>query len=384
MTLRLLIVATVASLLTGCYVTQAAHGQFEVLRRSRPIDKVVADPRTDPGTRTRLELVESLRNFAAVSLALPDGRSYRTYTDLGRPDVVFNVVATPEFSVVPRRWCFPIAGCVAYRGYFDERSARDFALKLSIRGDDVSVGGVPTYSTLGHLPDPVFAPMLQWRDARLAGTIFHELGHERLYVQGDSEFNEAFASVVEEEGVRRWLEAAGRTDDLQQFVLVASRERDFAMLLREARGRLARLYRSDLSVDQMRIEKQRLFGRLKYDYELLKRGWGGYAGYDAWFARSLNNADLAAVATYRDCMPGLQRVLAEAGSLPAFYARMDDMARLPAKKRHEMLCRVRPIDRSSNKPESAPQVLRQDAAHRGARNAQLREPIAVAHGIERG
>jgi predicted aminopeptidase len=251
-------------------------------------------------------------------------------------------VATPEFSVVPRRWCFPVAGCVAYRGYFDEERARSFALKLAIQGDDVIVGGVPTYSTLGHLPDPVFAPMLRWRDARLAGTIFHELAHERVYVAGDSEFNEAFASVVEEEGVRLWLAATGRSEDLDRFLLAADRETDFAHLLRDARGRLARLYRSGLPADEMRIEKQRQFGRLKYEYELLKQRWGGYGGYDGWFRRSLNNADLAAIATYRDCMPGLQAELETAGSLPAFYLRMDEIAKVPAKKRHEQFCRATP------------------------------------------
>jgi predicted aminopeptidase len=299
----------------------------------------VADPRTDPRTRARLELVASVRHFASESLQLPAGRSYQTYADLGRQDVVFNVVATPEFSVVPRRWCFPIAGCVAYRGYFDEQRARDFALKLSIEGDDVIVGGVPTYSTLGHLPDPVFAPMLQWRDARLAGTIFHELAHARLYVAGDSEFNEAFASVVEEEGVRRWLEATGRSEDLDRFALAADRETDFAHLLRDTRSRLSKLYKSGLAVDAMRIEKQREFGRLKFEYEQLRTRWGGYTGYDAWFARSLNNADLAAIATYRDCMPGIQKELDAAASLPEFYERMDEVARMPAKRRHEALCR---------------------------------------------
>ncbi len=139
----------------------------------------------------------------------PASKSYRRYADLGRPYVVWNVVATPEFSVEPRRWCFPVAGCVAYRGYFDESRARELGLKLAMRGDDVAVGGVGTYSTLGHLADPVFGSMLGWRETRLVGTIFHELAHEQLYVPGDSEFNEAFASVVEEEGIRRWLRAYG-------------------------------------------------------------------------------------------------------------------------------------------------------------------------------
>jgi predicted aminopeptidase len=308
-------------LLSGCYVMQAATGQADVANRSRPIAAVVADPATPTATRERLELAVQAREFAIRELALPDGKSFRRYADLHRPYAVWNVVATPEFSIEPRHWCFPVAGCVAYRGYFDESRARSMALKLARRGDDVTVGGVATYSTLGHFADPLFNTMIVWRESRFVGTIFHELAHERLYVAGDSEFNEAFASVVEEEGVRLWFESQDRAADLATYRVAGAREADFAALLRDARGRLARLYGSGLEPQAMRKEKQREFGRLTFAYEQLKRAWGGYSGYDAWFARVLNNADLAAVATYRDCMPGLQRELQAAGSLPAFYAR---------------------------------------------------------------
>lgn len=332
--------ALLASLpLGGCYVLQAAHGQYEVMRRSEPIDTVLADASTSPATRAGLERVQAARNFAVVELGLPDSGSYRKYADLGRPYVVFNVVATDEFAVEPRRWCFPVAGCVAYRGYFDEQRARDFALKLSLRGDDVSVGGVPTYSTLGHLPDPVFGSMLLWRETRLVGTIFHELAHERLYFKGDSEFNEAYASVVEQAGVRRWLEVSGRHPELDRVRLESVRELEFSDLLRATRNRLDGLYRSGVDTAAMRNDKQREFGRLKFAYEQLRTRWGGYAGYDGWFAQPLNNARLAAVATYRDCMPGLQRVLDEAGSLPAFHERMEELRSLSAPQRREQVCR---------------------------------------------
>jgi predicted aminopeptidase len=308
-------------LLSGCYVMQAATGQAAVANRSRPIEVVVADPATPAATRGRLELAVRAREFAIHELGLPDGKSFREYADLHRPYAVWNVVATPEFSIEPRRWCFPVAGCVAYRGYFDESAARSLALKLARRGDDVTVGGVATYSTLGHFADPLFNTMVGWRESRFVGTIFHELAHERLYVAGDSEFNEAFASVVEEEGVRLWFESQDRAADLAAYRVAGGREADFAALLRDARRRLARLYGSELEQQDMRNEKQREFGRLKFAYEQLKRAWGGYAGYDAWFARVLNNADLASVATYRDCIPDLQRELQSAGSLPAFYER---------------------------------------------------------------
>ena len=337
--LRCLVLLACCLVTSGCYVTQAARGQFEVMRRSQPIERVLADPATPATTRKGLELTVAAREFAETELGLPASRSYRRYADLGRPYVVWNVVATPEFSVEPRRSCFPVAGCVSYRGYFSESAARSKALQLATRGDDVSIGGVPTYSTLGHLPDPVFNAMLGWRETRLVGTIFHELAHELLYVPGDSEFNEAFASVVEEEGVRRWLARTGsRTPELQQFELANRREAEFARLLRATRERLEGLYASGLDVAAMRIEKQREFGRLKFEYERLRASWGGDAAYDGWFRRSLNNAHLASVATYRDCMPGLRRVLSQAGSLPAFYEQARELAQRPRAERHETVC----------------------------------------------
>jgi predicted aminopeptidase len=336
---RLLCACVAAAPLSGCYVTQAAVGQAAVIARSEPIERVVADPATAPAVRSRLELAQRAREFAVNELALPDGRSYRSYADLGRPYAVWNVVAAPEFSVDPRRWCYPVAGCVAYRGYFDEARAIAQARRLAWRGDDVTVGGVATYSTLGHLPDPVFSTMLAWSEARFVGTIFHELAHERLYVAGDSGFSEAFASVVEQEGVRRWLQSHGQEAALEHYRASLQREAEFAALLRAARERLAQLYASGEPPETLRVAKQREFGRLKFEYTLLRARWGGYAGYDGWFARTLGNADLAAVATYHDCVPGLRRELEAAGSLPAFYARVEALAAGPPLARRAV-CRA--------------------------------------------
>jgi predicted aminopeptidase len=336
---RALAVLVAAMALPGCYVLQAAAGQSDVLSRSEPIEKLLADPATPAPLRARLDLVAEARRFAIEELGLADGRSFRKYADLGRPYAVWNVVAAPEFSVTPRRWCYPVAGCVAYRGYFDEARAETTARRLDARGDDVTVGGVATYSTLGYLPDPVFNTMLGWRETRLVGTVFHELAHERLYVPGDSEFNEAFASVVEQEGVRRWLAARGRDGEFEAYRAALAREAEFAGLLREARERLRRLYASGAPSTQLWAEKQAEFGRLKFEYTLLRARWGGYAGYDAWFARPLNNAHLAAVATYHDCVPGLQRELEAAGSLEAFFARAEALASLSLAERHGLVCR---------------------------------------------
>lgn len=325
-------------MLAGCYVTQAVRGQLDVMRRSRPVVAVIADPETPDTLRAKLELTARARDFAVQELDLPDGRSFRNYADLDREYAVWNVVAAPEFSVRPLRSCFPVAGCVTYRGYFEERRARDQRLRLAWRGNDATVEGAATYSTLGHLPDPVFSTMLRWREARLVGTIFHELAHERLYVPGDSAFSEAFANVVEDAGVRRWFESSGEPQALADYEAAMRRSDDFAALVREARANLETLYRSGIPADAMRVEKNREFGLLKYRYQRLRRDWGGYSGYDAWFARTLGNADLASVATYHDCVPGLARELAVAGSLPGFYARAEALAKLKQAARHAAVC----------------------------------------------
>jgi predicted aminopeptidase len=320
---------------------QAAGGQLDVMAHSRPIEQVLSEPETPAPTRTKLETVVEAREFAVRELGLPDGESYRRYADLGRRYAVWNVVATPEFSLEPRRWCFPVAGCVTYRGYFDEPPANAFAWKLVAAGDDAIVEGVATYSTLGHLPDPVFSTMLGWSETRLVGTIFHELAHERLYVPGDSAFNEAFASVVEVEGVRKWLVARGRLQDLEAYEASRRRQAEFVKLLLGTRAGLSALYSSGLPPPEMRIAKNREFGRLKYEYAGLRARWRGYGGYDAWFARPLDNARLASVATYHDCVPGLEREFAAAGSLAAFYVRAEELAKLTVAERRDVLCRSR-------------------------------------------
>jgi predicted aminopeptidase len=325
--------------LSGCYVLHTARGQLDLNARRRPIAQVVADPATPPAVRTQLELVARARTFAVRELGLPDNGSYRSYADVGRPYVVWNVFAAPEFSVDPKTWCFPVAGCVAYRGYFAERKARDFALGLEAKGFDVLVGGVPAYSTLGHFADPVLNTMLGWGESQLAGTIFHELSHQLLYVKDDSAFNEAFASVVEDEGVRRWLEAEGRGSELAAFR--AQRERSFrvAALLAAGRTRLRAIYAGPLAPPDKRAAKATEFERLRGEYAALKREWGR-GGWESLFGPRMNNASLLAVATYRDCMPGLEALLAAAGGdLGRFYAEARGLARLDRAARHARVCR---------------------------------------------
>jgi predicted aminopeptidase len=253
--------------------------------------------------------------------------------------VVWNVVAAPEFSVDPKEWCYPIVGCVAYRGYFNEQRARRFAAGLRGRGFDVTVGGVAAYSTLGHFNDPVLNTMMGWNDVELASIIFHELTHQLLYVPNDSSFNEALATTVEEEGVRRWLRAQGRDADLAAHLVQQEHYLKVIDLLSATRAELRTIYASGLAPEPMRERKRAEFAALRESFALLKADWGGHAPFESWFAQDLNNAHLASIATYFTCVPGFERELkAAGGDLPTFYARVRKLAKLDQEKRDAIVC----------------------------------------------
>lgn len=332
-------VAAVSVLTSGCYLVQAAGGQMAVMAKRQPITQVVANPATDAKVRRQLQAVEAIRDYASRELLLPDNGSYRRYADIHRPYVVWNVFAAPEFSLSPRQWCFPIAGCVAYRGYFKERRALRFAQNLRAQGLDVATGGVAAYSTLGHFDDPVLNTMLGWSDVQLASIIFHELTHQLLYVANDSAFNEALATMVEQEGVQRWLQASGRDHDLAVYREQQDRYALVVALLIDARARLSKLYAQSLDPVDMRRRKAQEFTALRARFDALKSHWNGHAPYEAWFVQELNNAHLASVATYYVCVPGFTRELRAAdGDLARFYARARELAKLPLADRQRRLC----------------------------------------------
>jgi predicted aminopeptidase len=325
--------------LSGCYLIQSANGQMDLMQKRQPITTVIADPTTPSDLRTRLQQVLEIREFAVRELGLPDNGSYRSYADVGRPFVVWNVFAAPEFSVKPERWCFPVAGCVVYRGYFSEAKARAFAERLHAEGNDVYVGGVPAYSTLGHFDDPVLNTMISWSDVRIAAIIFHELTHQLVYVPGDSSFNEGFASVVEVEGVRRWLAAHGREPELASFKVEREHQVEVAGVLNAGRARLKVLYASGVDADTMRERKRVEFERLAREYGELLTSWRGPGASSTRIAQELNNAYLVSVAAYEECVPGLERLLAESGNdLPTFFRKAKALAREDETVRHQSVC----------------------------------------------
>lgn len=334
-----------ATLLSGCsslgYYMQAGHGQFSLLAQAKPIDDWLADPAAPAALKAKLRDVQRIRRFAVERLALPDNGSYTRYAQLDRRYVVWNVVATPPLSLTARQWCFPIAGCVNYRGYYDQQAALDYAAQLAADGDDVQVAGVPAYSTLGWFDDPVISSFIHYPDAELARLVFHELAHQKFYVKNDSEFNESFATTVEAVGVGLWLQAQGDEKQIEIYRTYEGRRRDFLALLTRYRGLLATLYTSDLP-DQAKLEqKAALFDAMRADYQTLKQTWGGYAGYDRWFALPLSNAHLALVATYHDLVPGFEALLrgypATPRGLAQFYEKVREIGQLPKAQRHAVL-----------------------------------------------
>jgi predicted aminopeptidase len=344
---RVLLVVAALLLVGGCsalsFYGQAVSGQLYILTHRRDIDQMLADPATVPELRTRLDEITAIRRFAADELGLPLESQFSTYVDLGRPYVVWNVFAAEEFSVQPRSWCYPVAGCVSYRGYFDEAEARAFAAALrEDEGLEVYVGGVAAYSTLGWFSDPVLNTVLNRREHQLAALVFHELAHQVAYAKGDTEFNESFATAVEREGQRRWLQA--RADETTRRELQESiaaelrRQQQFVALVQQTVADLDVIYRRGEPVDAMRDAKTVRLERMRADYAVLKQEWGGYTGYDNWFAAGLNNAQLATVATYNGLEPAFTALLAqEQGDLAAFYARAQELARRSSSERRATL-----------------------------------------------
>jgi predicted aminopeptidase len=327
---RLIAASLVGGLLASCstlnYYVQAAHGQLALLSDARPVDDWLSDASTDAKLRKRLESARMIRGYAVAELGLPDNKSYRNYAALQRPFVLWNVVATPELSLQPMQWCFPIAGCVAYRGYYSKDEAMEYAKELRADGNDVQVGGVPAYSTLGWFNDPLISTFINYPDAELARMIFHELAHQVAYVAGDSQFNESFATTVEEEGVKRWLATHGNDQMREAYATYSARKKDFLNLLLSARAKLDEAYKAGTSVEQKRADKARIFRELKDEYKVLKEQWGGYAGYDRFFSEPLSNAHLASIATYHDYVPAFRALLAKQKSFPRFYAAVKQLA----------------------------------------------------------
>jgi len=287
--------------LGGCYYMQAAKGQLELNRKREPIEEILQDQETPPELAARLRLVQDARQFSVDELGLPDNKSYHSYADIGRDYVVWNVFAAPEFSLQPETWCFPVAGCVAYRGYFSKDKAVRESERLAAKGFDVRVGGVAAYSTLGRFSDPIISSMMNWDDVQLVAVLFHELAHQVLYVKGESEFNESFASAVEEFGVQRWLESRGQAQDVAAYFEAQALHRDMMSLVADARLELEQLYSGDLDDEDKRRRKSIRLRSLGEDVAALLESNG--RDVTSWWNGEWNNARLVSMNLYEGRLP---------------------------------------------------------------------------------
>ncbi len=347
--LTLLAGATVC-LTSGCgtiaYYAQSASGHLDLLEAAKPVPQWLADPDTSALLKARLELSQRIRDFAVSDLGEPDNASYRRYADLHRSAAVWNVVAAPELSLVPRTWCFWVVGCVGYRGYYEEAKADALAAELRRDGLDVAVYPVPAYSTLGRLPtggwlaDPLLNTFIGYPEGELARLVFHELAHQVAFAPGDTLFNESFASTVEKIGAERWLATHASAEARRDYELTEQRRADFAALTSRYREQFEQLYASPASDAEKRAAKADLLARLRADYlELKTSRWAGYAGYDAWFARA-NNAAFGVLASYTGLVPAFEQLFGREGrDFARFYAEVRRLAALPAAERRATLGR---------------------------------------------
>ena len=338
------------------YYWQSITGHLSVMRRAEPVDVLLADAAIDPRRRGRLELARDIRRFAVAELGLPDNGSYTRFADLQRPFVIWGVVAAPELSLQLRQWCFPVAGCVTYRGYYAQADAAAYARRLEVEGLDVQVSGVPAYSTLGWLDDPLLSTFIDYPDADVARLVFHELSHQVVYVKGDTPFNESFATAVEQLGVERWLAARGTPAQRLAWQQRRARRDQFLGLLGRYRGVLAEVYASSRTDDEKRAAKTEAFRSLKAEYARMRDGpWAGFAGYDRWFNRPLGNAHLGAIDTYTTWVPAFRQLFVDSGEdFARFYPAVAALAALGPAERQAALRRHA---RERTSPGDRPQAL---------------------------
>ncbi|HEU5125696.1 MAG TPA: aminopeptidase [Verrucomicrobiae bacterium] len=365
--LLLISLTAVVLAVSGCrtlkFYGQAIKGQYQIFTHQEPIEELVADQKTPARLREQLELLQKLRAFADAELKLPVDGHYRKYVDVHRPYVVWNVQAAPRFSLEPKTWWYPLVGSLEYRGYFSERDAKGYAAALRKKGFDVFVGGVDAYSTLGWFKDPVLNTFIYRDEPELAEVIFHELGHQRVFARGDTDFNEAFATVVGQEGARRWLRLQGNTNSYEHYLVSLRRNEQFVRLIMNTRARLEKVYGDQRDEDgkvkaakqlpkppeELDVEKRQVFADMQSRYSELKTNWNGYAGYDRWFHREVNNAQLNTIANYYDYVPGFEELLKlKDGDLEKFYAAAEELAKKSQEERHEWLRNLAESDR----PES--------------------------------
>ena len=343
--LKVFVLLVMTLVLPGCatvgYYSHIMNGHHALMEGEEAIEDILTENKYDEPIRERLKRAQAIRRFASEELALPDNDSYKNFVKLDRKYPVWNVIAAEKYAINAKQWCFMFVGCLSYRGYFNEQAANLMAKQLSLQGYDVIVSPAAAYSTLGWFDDPLLSSMLYKEDAHLAGIIFHELAHQKVYIDNDSSFNEAFATAVELEGIRRWLAAYGDARGVNNYRQYKQRQRDFNALLKTTREELKKLYKTEKNETVLDVNKKRIIVEMKQGYQRLKKQWGGHAAYDKWFARDINNADLALVATYHELVPAFEALLKQQDyNLVQFYEVVRDLGKQNKASRSAVLERL--------------------------------------------
>jgi predicted aminopeptidase len=333
-----LIIVLVVLLSSGCadlgYYWHSAKGHMEVMNRRVAIKDLLRDPQTDTELKQRLTLVREIREFAFNRLRLPESGSYSDYAQLDNPYVLQNLFAAPEFSTQLLSWCYPVAGCTSYRGFYEQQRLDAFVAGLKADKNEVHISRVPAYSTLGWFDDPVLSSFINWPDHRLAGLLFHELTHQRIYIDGDSRFNESLASAVQLVGIRLWLEYKNQPLLLEKYNRGLVYRRDVAQLIESARDQLEKIYKNGETDDWKRQQKQKIFQLMRDQYEDISRRHNYRDGYAKWVAADLNNAKLGSVSTYNALIPAfVSMITALDNDFERFYRYAEKLGESDKEKR---------------------------------------------------
>ncbi|MCP4021267.1 MAG: aminopeptidase [Desulfobacteraceae bacterium] len=336
------VVLTGCLLIAGCvspsYYAHVSYHHLKLINDREPVETIINMPDTPKDLKGKLILTQKIRSFASRQLLLPDNDSYTTYTDLKRPYLMWNVLATPELSLEPVAWDFLFAGRLSYRGFYTLKKAESFAKKLREKGYDVNISSVPAYSTLGWFDDPLLSSFIHWPQAELGSLIFHELAHQKLYVKGDTSFNESFAEMVAEHGLHLWFKAQKDPEAMDHYLKSKAQYQVFIDLLMGTAKELHKLYDSSLSKDQKRLQKQAVFSELKQKYSDLKKGDQSFKRFDHWFSKEMNNARFALLSTYHGYVPAFQALLKKCnGDLERFYEEAVRLGKLSKKERQDAL-----------------------------------------------
>ncbi|MFT5131985.1 MAG: putative aminopeptidase [Gammaproteobacteria bacterium] len=341
----LILATTLSSCGTISYYGQSVFGHLQLIRVKQDLKTVLQSTDSTAELKQRLRNVIEIRNFASEVLQLPNNNSYRSYADIGRKYIVWNVFATPALSLQAHQSCFLLVGCLSYRGYFKKANAVAYMENLENKGFDVYLGGVAAYSTLGWFDDPILSSMLERNDIELARLIFHELAHQQLYIKDDTEFNEAFADAVSSIGLEYWLETHSTNELKKDFAFQLAREEQFTKLILSYQDKLSLLFQQDISDANKHAQKFSIYDELQVDYASLRASWGDYADYDEWFKHKLNNAKVAAISTYRNLVPSFLRAYEASGKdMNVFFSRVEKIGECESSRRRQLLRSTSPID----------------------------------------